>query len=193
MSNSLAIATVTSALQKTIRTAIETNGGMPTYTLRTERPHYPPPEGAGVFVFLFRVTPNASFRNAEAGGAMALNLHYLISFFGDESILEPQRLMGIVVGALHTNPILSRASVEEVVAGEGFLMRSDLAGGEAPPIRLTPLDLSTEEMTRIWGAYFGPPYILSIGYDAGPVFISGNEPAGSGIVVKKIRVVPEGE
>lgn len=189
MSNSLAIATVTAALQQTIRTAIETNGGMPTYTLRTERPHYPPPEGAGVFIFLYRVTAVPPMR--EDGGAMALRLRYLISFFGDESILEPQRLMGIVLGALHANPILSRAAVEEVVSGEGFLMRSDMADAGAPAVRLMPQDLSTEELAQIWGAFFGPPYLLSIGYEAGPVTIRGNGPEGSGIVVKKIQVIPE--
>lgn len=197
MSNSLAIATVTAALEKTIHAAIDANGGMPSFVVRTERPHYPPPEGAGVFVFLYRVTPNAAFRgldpDAPAGPqpGMALSLSYLLSFFGDEAILEPQRLMGIVVGALHANPVLSEASMEEAIAEDGFLAGADLVRAGVQ-VRLTVEALSVEELSRIWGAFFGPPYLVSIGYQAGPVFISGTDAAGIGPTATTIRVRTEG-
>ena len=36
---------------------------------------------------------------------VALNLDYLISFHGSELVMEPQRLLGSVISALHADPI----------------------------------------------------------------------------------------
>ena len=69
----------------------------------------------GVNVFLYQVTPNAAWRNADlptrrANGDLiqrpqaALDLHYLLTFYGDESLLQPQRVLGSVVRTLHCGP-----------------------------------------------------------------------------------------
>src|SRR6202035_3433386 len=120
MSNALAIAAVTETLvQLLTRNLVEVSmvpnawvsSVTPDQTARLANP--------GVNIFLYQVTPNAAFRNADlptraADGALlrkpqaALDLHYLLTFYGDESALEPQRLLGAVTLALHSNPNLAR-------------------------------------------------------------------------------------
>src|SRR5215217_2098566 len=102
MSNYLAIATVTATLRRNLQAAIDVD--VPGSTVGTGRP-----DGTdngvpnnGVNLFLYQVTPNLSWRNADlptrdSDGSLerrpqvALDLHYLLSFHGDEAKLEPQR------------------------------------------------------------------------------------------------------
>src|ERR1051326_8249061 len=112
MSNYLAIATVTATLQRVLQAVI--GGDVPGATATTVRPDasgqgLPP---VGVNIFLYQVTPNAALRNADlptrnASGqagqrpVAALDLHYLMSFYGADKQLEPQRVLGSVVRTLH--------------------------------------------------------------------------------------------
>ena len=102
MSNYLAIATVTAALQQVLQGAVE--NAVTGATVGFSRP-----EGTGagqgaplVNIYLYQVTPNAAYRNADlptrhSDGTMvqkpqaALDLHYLFTFHGDDDKLEPQR------------------------------------------------------------------------------------------------------
>ena len=76
----------------------------------------------GVNMFFFQVTPNAALRNDDlplrrSDGTLstrpraAVDLHYLFTFYGDESTYEPERLLGCVVSALHARPALARADL----------------------------------------------------------------------------------
>jgi hypothetical protein len=126
MSSYKAIATVTATIRNTIQTAIQaavsgatativrldftvTGSGLPT---------------TGVNIFLFQVTPNAALRNADtptrlADGTIvkrptaAIDLHYLISFYGDDTQFETQLMLGATVAALHGTPALSRDTITQ--------------------------------------------------------------------------------
>src|SRR5215216_5475616 len=104
MSNFLSIATVTATLSQLIQAAIGTD--VPGATVSTIRPdgnggnNIP---DIGVNLYLYQVTPNIAWRNADLptrnsdGQAVqrpraAIDLHYLLTFFGNEVQLEPQRL-----------------------------------------------------------------------------------------------------
>ncbi len=191
MSNFLAIATVTAALQQRLIQAIA-NAGVASATVTTERPDKREKDtDPGVNVFLYQTVPNAAFRNADlpafrGNGEMlqrpraALDLHYLITCYGDHSLLQPQRLMGAVVSNLHAQPLLTP---QEIVANvispsapppvtdpRHFLGTSDLAD-EVERVRFTPLPLTTEELSKLWSVLFQTPYSLSAAYGATVVFV----------------------
>ncbi len=127
MSNALAIATVTATLAQAVRSAAEKAVGGADVVIG--RPETPPGSGSRkVHVYLYQVAPNAAQRNADlpsrdATGSVtqrpqvALDLNYLLAFYGKETDLEPQRMLGAVVRDLHARPVLSRQSIRDVVAG----------------------------------------------------------------------------
>jgi len=176
VSNFLAIATVTAVLGQMLQTAIGTD--VPGATVTTVRP-----EGlqsgtptTGVNVYLFQVTPNAALRNADlptrrSDGqlvqrpALALDLHYLLTFYGNEAQLEPQRLLGSVVRTLHERPVLTRQAIRDTLASPtyGFLSQSNLADA-VDLVKFAPSALSLEELAKLWSVFYQIPYVLSIAY-----------------------------
>src|SRR5207253_6261201 len=132
MSNFLAIATVTATLRQVLTGSVGVD--VPGASVTTARPNG---TGAGtpttgVNVFLYQVTPNGSWRNEDlptrdGGGSVvqrpraALDLHYLLTFYGADAQLEQQRLLGSVVRTLHERPVLTRQAITGTVAGTPFL------------------------------------------------------------------------
>jgi hypothetical protein len=180
MSNYLALATVTSTLSQLVQEAI--NGTMlPTVThLRPDGSGLPSP---GVNIFLYQVTPNAAWRNVDLPARnsdgklvtrpkVALDLHYLLTFYGDESALEPQRLLGLAVAGIHSKPILTRQQIAQAVADPAnpYLDGSDL-DQEVELVKFTPLPLSLEELSKLWSVFFQTHYSLSIAYHATVVLL----------------------
>ncbi len=143
-------------------------------------------------IYLYQVTPNPAWRNADlptrdSNGALrqrpqtALDLHYLLSFYGDEVQMVPQRLLGNVVAALHAKPVLSpeqirdtlqTASDDEFAKGT-VLQNSDLAE-QIEHVRFTPTSLSLEELSKLW-SIFQVPYVLSVTYQASVVLIDSDD------------------
>lgn len=182
MSNFLAPATVTATLVELLRraTSAAVAGAQVTAVPPSARGDRAGPPR--VNVFLYQVAFNGDLRNQElpvrrpdGSGAsrpfVPVDLRYLISFYGDETALEPQRLLGATVAALHATPVPTRELVAEVVVAATRsdpnhpLASSDLA--EQPiPVRLTPVVLSIEEHARMWSNLFQIPYVLSIPYIA---------------------------
>lgn len=183
MSNFLAIAAVTAGLRKLVGDAIRE--AVPGTDVTTQRPDAaeigsPRPR---VNVFLYQIVPNASWRNADLptrrGDGMltqrpqaALDLHYLLSFFGDEEELEPQRLLGSTISALHAQPVLTReAARAAIAAGPGtFLANADLAE-QQELVRFSPMVMNLEELSKLWSVFFQAPYVLSIAYQASVVLL----------------------
>jgi hypothetical protein len=122
----------------------------------------------------------------------ALDLHYLLSFFGDESRLQPQRLLGLATRSLQTTPIVTQDSIEDAKADPTLsLAESDLADS-VELVRLTPSALSLEELSKLWSVFFQTPYALSVAYQAGVVLIESEETPSSGLPVRerKLHLVP---
>ncbi len=102
----------------------------------------------------------------------ALDLHYLLSFYGDDAQLEPQRLFGSVVRTLHTFPVLTPDVIKAVVDAASAtppihpaLRESDLAE-QVELVTLVPLPLSLDELSDLWSTFVQAPYALSIAYQA---------------------------
>jgi hypothetical protein len=181
VSNFLAIATATATLSRELQGPV--GAEVPGATVMTARPQAQPPPNPGVNVYLYQVTPNAAWRNSDlptraSDGRLvdrpraALDLHYILSFYGDEAELEPQRLLGSVVRTLHARPLLTRQMVSDTVGDPAFafLAGSNLAE-EVERVKLTPGALSLDEFTKLWSVFIQVPYALSVVYLASVVLI----------------------
>lgn len=192
MSNFLAVATVTAALQDLLQSTV----GVPGAVVTTQRPEAAS-NGAQndpkINLYMYQVMPNAAWRNHEISIRRAdpnssadrgkdrmeyrpvvpLNLYYLISFYGAESELQPQRLLGSSVAILQANARLPIAVVRNAIANRLYLADSDLLFQleNIEHIQLTPIKLDLEEMSKIWSVFFQVPYALSIAYEASVVLI----------------------
>jgi hypothetical protein len=200
MSNSLAIATVTEALRRHIANSL---GPEITFAVdvAARKPPADPPADPTITVFLYQVTPNASLRNADAPTratdgtvltrpAAALDLHYLISCYGEESELVSQRLLGSVVRTLHEFPVLPVPLIEEAAALP-HLQGSNLAEA-SQRIRFTPTSMDIDDTSKLWGMLYQTPYALSLCYQGVLVLIDGrSEPvAGKPVQTRTVRAVP---
>ena len=137
-------------------------------------------------MFLYQVTPNPSLRNSDlptraADGTLlkrpraALDLHYLLTFHGDDASLEQQRLLGAVVRELHANPVLTPAMIASVEQSVSFLAGSDL-DQQPELVRFTPISFSIEELSKLWSFLLKVDYVLSTAYVASVVFIETDVP-----------------
>jgi hypothetical protein len=198
MTNHLAVATVTAALRNNLQAVLDAE--VPTLSARvaTARPNAPTSDlpAPGINVMLFQVTPNAALRNADTPTrrgdgslvrrpAAALDLHYLLSFYGEDARLEPQVLLGCAVRALHAAPVLTRDAIQATVglAMFDFVSGSDLADA-IDLVRFTPTALSLEEMSKLWSVFFQSPYVLSVAYQAGVVLIDRDVPVAAPLPVR---------
>ncbi|MEU8460377.1 DUF4255 domain-containing protein [Streptomyces sp. NPDC029003] len=184
MSNSLALAAVTTTIRYVLQRALDhapfaPDGGC---TVTTKHPsklvgtHHA--AECGINVYCFQVAPNAA-GNAAALPSMrsdgsligrpaaSLDLHYLISGYGDDQALVPQRLLGVAVGALTATAIIPRKLVRDALdhsppGGPAPLKKSDLDQA-VELVKLSATTLSLEQSSQLWGL-FSTPYLLSVTY-----------------------------
>jgi len=183
MNSHLAIATATAALREVVYAAI--TSAVSGSDVSFARPATDTGENGDAApranLFLYGVTPNPAWRNDDlptrgpGGGVLrrpraALDLHYLISFYGKDADLEPQRMLGSVVRALHSRPALTRQDIAAAIAAHDFLKDSELAE-QAESVRFTPVSLTLEELSKLWSVLFQTPYALTVAYQGTVVFI----------------------
>jgi hypothetical protein len=187
MSNHLAIATVTATLQRTLQERIQSDlYGARVTTLRPINLGSGPSE-SGVNIFLYQVNTNPALHNMDATPfrvkgnpsrrTAALDLYYLFSFYGNETDLEPQRLLGSAIRTMNDRRILTAEMVKETLADStfSFLQDSNLAD-QIQQINVLPMDMSLDDLSKTWSAFFQTPYILSIVYKVMVVLIESEEP-----------------
>lgn len=202
MSNALAVATVTQALRLLIADNLTPEMDI-AVNVETRKPPNEPPTDPTITVFLYQVTPNVSMRHVDLPTrgpdgtlrkrpAAALDLHYLISAYGEEAELVGQRLIGCVIRTLHEIPVLPR-DVIELAAQSPYLAGSDLAES-AQKVRFTPTVMDIDETSKLWGMLHQTPYALSVAYQASLVLIEGREQPVPAKPVKErtVRVLPFG-
>ncbi len=193
MSNSLAIAAVTSSIRYVLDRSLQQPhvgpvGGALVTTLRPDELTTSDLAGtAGINVYCYLATPNHAWnltdlptRRSDGSPVQrplaALDLHYLVTCYGADEALEPQRLLGRAVGALTATSVLGRDVVTAAVdlyhaeTETSFLADADLAG-EVELVKLAPVPLSLEEMSKLWGV-LDTAYQLSLTYLATVVLVS---------------------
>lgn len=197
MSDHLAIAGTTAALGRLLQDALDVD--VPGAQVSHERPGGPGDDSrVGVNIFLFQVTPNAALRNLDlptrdGGGrrrqrpVAALDLHYLLTFYGSATTFEPERILGATVRRLHERPVLDRELVRDAVGDPvhaAVLGGSDLADA-AELIKLAPTPLNLEELSKLWSILFQTAYRLSAAYRATVVQIEAREDAAAAVPVRR--------
>lgn len=194
MSNYLAIATVTAALGRIVHGAAETSG-VGSVGLDFGRPNVP---GDGqtarkVQIYLYQVSPNAALRNSDLPtrgleGKLvnrpqaALDLHYLLAFYGNQQTLEPERMLGAVARNLHARPLLSRQAIQDAITNHPELKDSNLAD-TIERVRFTSAAISLDELSKLWSVFFQTPHALSVVYHANVVLIEAEESGPSALPV----------
>lgn len=185
MSNYLAVATVTAALAQIVQTSAQRAVGGATVAIGR-----PGTTGNGgnlhqVHLYLYQVSPNAALRNADlptrnSQGQLsqrpqvALDLHYLLSFHGEEKSLEPERMLGAIVRDLHAHPRLTRRDIHEAINNTSELGDSDLADA-IESVKFTPVALSLDELSKLWSVFVQTPHALSVVYQGTVVLIEAEE------------------
>ncbi len=193
MSNHLAPATVTAVLAtrlEGIATAASSEPHALSFSVTVGHPKTDgaAAPGASVNLFLYQVMPNAAWRNSDLPGRRgdgtvsrrpqaALDLLYLLTFLGAgaDHACEPERILGRVIADLHARPLLTSEMIRnalDAIAGEDahYLDESNLAD-QLETVRLTPLSLDLEELSKLWSTFFEMPYALSVAYKASLVLI----------------------
>ncbi|MTJ08124.1 MULTISPECIES: DUF4255 domain-containing protein [unclassified Anabaena] len=195
MSNYLAIATVTATLQRTLQDAVQTDVyGARVTTVKPTNLGGGPSE-SGVNIFLYQILSNPALNNIDATPMRskgnpskrqaALDLYYMLSFYGNETELEPQRILGSVVRTLNDKAIVTPEMIRETLADPNysFLRDSDLAD-QAQQINITPFDVNLEDLSKAWSGFFQAPYILSVVYKVLVVLIDGKDPSQRALPVR---------
>lgn len=184
MSNSLAIAATTAALQNLLLKrlpVLDTDLGDLQVTVK------PPDQArAGITqsqlnIFLYQVVPNAAWRNLDtprqvrpgetAPAPLALNLHYLITAYGrdqNDSGVVNHRVLGGAMSVLHDHPLLGREELAIALPG------NDLAE-QFERLRITPLPLGIEELSKLW-TVFQSQYRISAAYEVTVALIDSRNP-----------------
>ena len=181
MSTALAIAGVTAVLRDRLNEGVVnhnvsavTGSSVSVTTLAPDR--VIPTDGAEssqINLFLYQVTPNPGWRNDAlpsrdgsgrhrlTNAPLALDLHYLISAYGNEP-LHREILLGYAMQLMHEYPVLTREMIRTA------LNPSPDVGSDLPPalraladcgladqletLKITPQVLGSEELSKLWTA-----------------------------------------
>ncbi|MEO7420912.1 MAG: DUF4255 domain-containing protein [Ornithinibacter sp.] len=189
MSNFLAIATVSAAIQRLLEPVV--HAAVLGANVWIDRPDVArPTPGTNIYLHCASVSP--ALRHQElpsrpdgtpASSRIAVDLHYLLTFHGDEDQLEPQRLLGAVIAALHARPLIAASLLTEVLTAaaepqlrHSYLAASDLADTDEL-VGLEPDPLILEDLAKLWSLFPSVPYVLSSTYVARTVTLDpGDEP-----------------
>lgn len=196
MSNYLAIATVTTALQQLLQE--EVGRDIPGVQVTTVRPENSGSAvaGASINIYLYQATPNAAWRNADLRtrrpkgdltkqAQAALDLHYLFTFYGNEQALEPQRLMGSAIRTLVDHPLLTSDMIEESITHSSVtILEQSTLGEQIQQVKFIPTTITTEDLSRIWSVFFQVPYALSFAYQATAILIQGGKSGQAALPVR---------
>lgn len=202
MSNSLAIASVTAALRKLLEDGTKLlDDGRPDPEFTDLEVTTQPPDKARntktsnqINLFLYQTAANAALRNMDMPRVvrpgesslppLALNLYYLITAYGknNEDTLS-HRLLGRAMRILHdysvliASDLLSPAEIGDLFSESGLDIQPER-------VRLTPVPMSLDEMSKLW-MIFQTQYRISAAYQAAVVLIESTRSARSALPVLK--------
>ena len=201
MANQFGIATVTATLQQLLDHTVSADvPGASATMISPDGPAALAPD-PGVNIFLYQVIPNGAWRNEDlptrtSSGApanrprTAIDLHYLLTFYGDDADFEPQRVMASSIRILHARPVLTRKQIEAALTAHPVLAPSDLAA-DVERVKLTQLPLNLEELSKLWSVFFRTTYRLSVAYRGTAVLLEADDPGGDALPVLRRNLYVE--
>lgn len=200
MSSYRIIAAVTAAMKQVLQTAAasvvggtDIRIGPPTAKLADETV-------PRINLFLFRISPNAATRNmnlpvrdsignqrlrAEA----SIDLHYILSFYGDASSYVPEKLLGAVTVAFEEVPALFQSAIQAAIAAVEPVPPQPGIAEALARVRITPESIPLEEYSKIWSIFFQVPYALSAIYACHHVVLESQEAFGDAIPVARADIL----
>ena len=199
MSNHLAIATVTTTLQRLLQQAVQVSvDGASVTTSRPDGGGGVP--DTGVNLYLYHIKRNGAFSNGDHPGRqrrgdvgkqhqLSIDLYYLISFYGNDADMEPHRLLGTTLEMLTDQRTLEPRLINETTHDPSFpiLEQSDLAE-QVEQIRLEFMPISTDELSKVWSVFLQTPYALSVVYKVTVLMIEGSLPGRRALPVRDRRL-----
>lgn len=181
MSNPLAISTVSAAFLRRILSAA--SAAVPSADVRLGAPTAKLAEDAVALVnlHLYRVEPDTAHANdhlptrratgqLRGPSKLALNLHYVMSFYGDHTRFEPDLMLAEVMLALEHEPLLSNTTIRNAIDDYDELQDSNLDAA-GPGLRATRELLSIDDFSKIWSIFYQVPYAMSLSYEVSHVVI----------------------
>ncbi len=215
MSNAMAIAAVTSVMQKQLSEVLSADATIRILGNGVKVSVLPPDrvvrgtEVPQLNLFLHQVTTNAGWCNQDlpsrdASGRqrlsqrpLAIDLHYLLSAYSAAD-LQGEILLGLAMQELHERPEFSRTRIRTLLdppssppaTALGKALAASGLEHQIERIRITPDMLSSEELTKLWSATLSN-FRPSTTYRASVVLIQTDEPARAPLpVLSRGRVVP---
>ncbi|NQZ12327.1 MAG: DUF4255 domain-containing protein [Algicola sp.] len=201
MSNYLAIATTTAIFAQKINESLNRVANISAApNVVTKRPDKPDSQMVGAYVYLYKVEHNHNLRNNDLATRatdgtlikqpqVALDLDYHVTFYGRESTLEAQRLMGAVITDLHANPTITRVEIENFLEAQGeqsYLAESNLYEQRAA-INIMPVQLSVEDISKMWSVFFQMPHEQSLNYRISVILMESDLPLNKAERVKRVK------
>ncbi|WP_299486258.1 DUF4255 domain-containing protein [Acaryochloris sp. IP29b_bin.137] len=196
MSNSMAIAAVTTTLQSVLFLGVRDELGSGRITALPLDKARSKEEGNQVNLYLYHTAINMGWKNlpkpARPKGTtekppLGLDLFYLVTVYGEkESEAKSHRLLGRVMSILHDHSTLKAAEIEAATVME--LPESDLHK-QTEQIVITPQALTHEEMSQVWRG-FQAQYRASLAYQVSVVLIDSQRPMDLALPV--LPRLPEG-
>ncbi len=212
MSNAFAIAAVTAVLKDLLNDGLINHdlsaqiGNVQVTALPPDLVQFSnPDEASRLNLFLYQVTPNPGWRNANlpsrngdglrlTNPPLALDLHYLLTAYSAQE-LHAEVLIGYAMQLLHETPFLSREAINKTLKPPlpaeitlppalKMLVTSDLAE-QVESIKICPQYLSVDEMSKVWSS-IQKPYRPSVAYQVSVVLIQATRPTRSPIPVLSI-------
>ncbi len=179
MSSPLAIAAVTAVLKDLLNDGLLDHdlsqvGSFGVTALPPDRVETGTNEPNQLNIFLYQVTANQGWRNESlpsldssgrrtlSSPALSLDLHYLLTAYGSKDF-NAEILLGYAMYLLHQTPVITRAqlniSLGTPAPVDGTLLPGPFASltaldlvDQVEMIKITPVYLSTEELSKIWTA-----------------------------------------
>ncbi len=215
MSNAMAIAAVTSVMQKQLSEVLSADATIRILGNGVKVSVLPPDrvvrgtEVPQLNLFLHQVTTNTGWCNQDlpsrdASGRqrlsqrpLAIDLHYLLSAYSAVD-LQGEILLGLAMQELHERPEFSRSRIRALLdppssppsTALGKALAASGLEHQIERIRITPDVLSSEELTKLWSATLSN-FRPSTTYRASVVLIQTDEPARAPLpVLSRGRVVP---
>jgi hypothetical protein len=149
-------------------------------------------ENSRINLFLYRVVPNPGWFNRDLPSCdssgermtnprLALDLHYLVTAYGNEEF-DSEILLGCAAQLLHKTPVLTRTMIRERLnINPPKLLKTSVLDGmlladQVEQITISPVPLSTEEFSKLWTALQAACH-SSLAYLVSVVLIESKRPA----------------
>ncbi len=174
MSNHLAFATVTFVLQRLLDRAVRADvTGATASAVRPDGTDGNLPS-TGVNVYLYQAVPTGDLGSfdtptRDAGGNLiqrpvgVFDLVYLLTFYGQETNLEPQRVQASALRYITSEPRILKQAIRaqlQSLPGDHYLRGTNLAD-QPNIVHLKPLKTSFEDFSHVWATFSQINYSLT--------------------------------